>query len=277
MTVNSLTSLAAGIQRDLSARNERVANSVSALVSGSRLNKASTDVAALSVAASLQNQVSSLRAAAQNISQATSVLQVADGAGEQIGNALNRLGELATLASSGALGDAERAALNEEFQSLRTEINRLAENTNFNGQTLLDGSFDPEGAGLSFAVGTANDDLSFNLPSITGAALFGEDAELNVLSEDNAAIAEAAVRAAQDRVTSARADIGAFQEALGFAAGTVESAIQNQDAARSVLADADIASFSTERAQQLVGQQASISLLAQANRLPANILQLIGE
>jgi flagellin len=279
MTVNSLSSLAAGIQRDLSTRNERVASSVSALVTGNRFTQASTDVSSLSVAVNLQNQVSSLRAAALNISQASSLLQVADGGAQQISGALDRLAELATQANSGTLSDANRQALNTEFQTVLGELEHIADNTNFNGQALLNGAFDPEAAGLAFAVGTTdNPDFTFDLQTLNADALLGETAgDINLLSQDAAALAFDAISVAQDQAIAARADIGSFQEALGFAVGTVESAIQNQEAARSTLADADFVGLSTARAQDLVGQQASISLLAQANRLPANILQLIGE
>lgn len=276
MTVTSLTSLAAGIQRELSTRNSRVADSINALVSGSRLTRASSDVAALSVAVSLQNQVSSLRGAALNISQASSVLQVADGGGEQISEALGRLNALATQANSGTLSAADRKALNTEFQTVRAEIDRIAGNTNFNGQKLLDGSFDADAAGLAFAVGgTAADDVKLSLPDLRADTLLGE-AGVSLLSQEDAARALDNVRSAQQNVTQARADFGSYQYALSYAQGAVESAIQNQDASRAVLSDADIASLSTQRAQLQIGQSAATSLLAQANRLPANILQLLG-
>lgn len=277
MTVSNLTSLAAGIQRSLSSQNSRVANTVSALVSGNRLSQASTDVAALSASVSLQNQVTGLRAASVNISQAQSLLQVADGAAAQIGDALQRAAELATQANSGALTGEQRSQLNQEFQNIRQEIDRLSGNTNFNGQNLLDGTFSAEGAGIQFQVGVdSGDNVSLELPELSTEAL-GLGDGTDITSEDNAAAALDAITAAIDTVTSARADFGSLQSALGFAQGNLASAIQNQDAARSVLADTDIAATSTESASARVGQQASIALLAQSNKLPANILQLLND
>jgi len=275
MTVSSLSSLAAGIQRSLTNQNARVANTVSALVSGNRLTQASTDVAALSASVSLQNQVTGLRAASVNVAQAQSLLQVADGAAGQIASALDRATALATQANSGALTSEQRGQLNQEFQNIRQEIDRLAKTTNFNGQNLLDGTFDASKAG--FQVGAdAGDSVNLALPDLTDATLF-DGADIDILTADGAQAALAAINTALDSVTASRADIGSFQGALGFAQANLASAIQNQDAARSVLADTDLAETSTESAQARVQQRASIALLAQSNRLPANILQLLND
>jgi flagellin len=272
MTVTSLSSLAAGIQRELTNRNARVADSINAIVTGNKNVRASTDVAALSIAVSLQNNVSSLRSASLNVSQASSVLQVADGGAEQISEALDRLNALATQANSGTLNAANREALNREFNQVREEIARISRETNFNGQPLLDGTFDAEGAGLAFAVGVQ--DTSLNLADLSEERLL--PANIDLLTQENAAAAIEAINTARAQVSEARADFGSYQNGLSFAGGAIESAIQNQDAARSALSDADIASLSTARAQDEVGRSAGLSLLAQANRLPANILQLIG-
>ncbi len=101
MTVSNLTALAAGIQRSLNQQNTRVATAISQIVSGNRLVSASTDVAALATATSLQTQTSGLRNASLNISQASSLLQVADGGAGQIGNAIDRLQSLAVQANNG--------------------------------------------------------------------------------------------------------------------------------------------------------------------------------
>lgn len=277
MTVTSLSALAAGIQRTLNSQNSRVANNVNALVTGNRLVQASTDVAALSTAVGLQNQTTGLRAASLNIAQASSFLQVADGGAQQIGESLDRLNALAVQANNGALSDENRAQLNQEFQALRADINRTAQNTQFNGQRLLDGSLASGASPAQFQVGSeSSDNFSVEVPDLSDAALFGTG-NVDLLSQANAAAALNAVRGAQNIVTSARADIGAFQNALEFAQANVESAIANQEAARASLADTDFASASTESAQARVGQQASIALLAQSNRMPANILALLNE
>ncbi len=141
MTITSLTQLAAGaVQQSIGKSNSRLAASIANIASGNRLARASADVAALSAATALQTEVNSLRAASLNISQASSLLQVADGGLGQIGSILDRMQALSVQANSGALSDSGRKGLNAEFQALSEEINRLSGNTNFNGINLLDGS-----------------------------------------------------------------------------------------------------------------------------------------
>lgn len=115
-------------------------NSISALSSGNRLVQASTDVAAMSVATGMQSQITGLRRAAMNVSQASSFLEVADGGLQQSQLIVDRMTALATQANSGALSDSARRGLNIEFQSLRDELDRISGNTNFNGVNLLDGT-----------------------------------------------------------------------------------------------------------------------------------------
>jgi flagellin len=132
------------------------------------------------------------------------------------------------------------------------------------------------GTSLSFQVGvTTQDTLSLSIGSVTTSKIF-DGKSLNVLTADAAAIASDVIDAAIDRVTSVRADVGALQSRFDFAAANVESSIQNQDAARGVLLDTDIAAESTKFATAQVQLQAGIAVLAQANQLPQNLLKLIG-
>lgn len=274
MTVNSLTALAAGIHRSLNQQNNRVATAISQIVSGNRLVSASTDVAALGVATGLQSQTSALRNGALNISQASSLLQVADGGAEQIGNVLDRLQALAVQAGNGSLSDTDRGALNQEFQQLRQQIDQIASNTQFGSTNLLDGSLS---AGLNFQIGgDAADQESLAIGGLSDADLFG-GVNVDISTAANATAALASLSGARNIVTAARADIGSFQQGFDFAGATIETAIINQEAARSELADADILELSTESAQARVQQQASISLLAQTNKLSGNILTLLNE
>ena len=138
--VNSLTQLAAGAAFNTSQQTSRLSSLMTAASSGTRITRALDDIASLSAATSLSSEISGLRAAAQNVNQASSFLQVADGGAEQIGGILDRLAQLSTQANSGALDDNSRAALNTEAQGLLDEIDRISGDTNFNGVPLLDGS-----------------------------------------------------------------------------------------------------------------------------------------
>lgn len=157
MSVSSLSQLAAGgaaNATNLRKSGSALAFSIAALASGKRISQAFQDIASLSVGTALQTQVSSLRTASQNVAQASSLLQVADGGLGQIGDILQRMQALAVQSNSGVLSAASRSGLNDEYQQLANEINRLSGNTNFNGVKLLDGSL-ASGNGLSTETNTA--------------------------------------------------------------------------------------------------------------------------
>ncbi len=206
MTVSSLTQLAGGQSAALSQTNSNLALSIARLASGNRLTQASTDVAALSIATGLSTQVSSLRQASLNIAQASSFLQVADGGAQQIGNILQRLQTLSTQSNSGILSDANREALNTEFQGLTAEIDRLAGNTNFNGVSLLNGSLSGNSA-VATNAGTgaqASGNISF-----TANVLGGQTINLNgvsLVAGVDFAVGGTAAQTAQNLATSLNAD-----------------------------------------------------------------------
>tara|TARA_B100001123_G_scaffold449833_2_gene617007 strand:+ start:1076 stop:1906 length:831 start_codon:yes stop_codon:yes gene_type:complete len=275
--VNSLSSSAGAGVIAASMRNQtsQLSAKLTQAASGNRINRALEDIASLSIATSLSSQVTTLRAASDNISQASSFLGVADGAlGQQ--QAINdRLTALATQANSGTLSSADREALNREFQALVEESDRLATQTNFNGTNLLDGSLAE--AGASFQIGeNATDSVALLIEDTQSNRLFGEQS-LDLLSAENAGAALDALSGARDLLSAERANVGAFQQALDFAGANIESAIQNQEAARANLIDTDIAANATERSLLEVQRQASIATLSQTNRMSGNILKLLVE
>ncbi len=142
VSLNSInTNIAAfSAQANINDANSAASSSISRLSSGDRIVRAADDVASLSVGTSLRTNVSTLKIAALNTSQGSSLLQVADGALAEITDILQRQASIATQASSGSLTSAERGFLNQEFQALTEEIDRLAEGTNFNGVSLLNGT-----------------------------------------------------------------------------------------------------------------------------------------
>lgn len=139
--VTGLNQATAGlITGNIGSNTERLRASLEATASGNRINRAMEDIAALSVATSLQTETSSLRAAQTNISQASSFLQVADGGLNNIGGLLDRAASLAVQSQNGALSDSARQGLDAEFQNILAEVDRIAGSTSFNGNNLLDGS-----------------------------------------------------------------------------------------------------------------------------------------
>lgn len=268
MTVSTIATIAAGLSRTLSNQN---ANRGSAVLGGllQAAGKPSADVAQLSTAANLQNQIAQFRVASQNIAQASGLLAAADSGIAEIAREMGRLRDIAARASGTDLSANERAELNTEFQTIRQKIDRIARGTRFNNESLLDGS-SPQ---LKVQVeGKTQQNLSVG--SLTEATLFkGTSPDVSTVS--GAKVAEATVKAAQDYVTAQATIVAALQDGVEIAAAAVQTAIQNQDAARSTLDESDLLG-------QLLGvtseQTNSIaSLAAQTNKLPGGILQLLSE
>lgn len=281
VNVSSVSGLS-GAQSQLGIKraNEKLQAAIASLVSGERLNKASDDVAALSVASQLQSKVSNLRQVTGNLAQASSLSQVADGGAQQIHSVLERLKNVAQQASNPTLNADNRKQLNQEFQQLKAAIDRFADDTTFNNKKLLDGSLTGEdaislGSLLSTDGSSEEGGADLEIDSLFSSSLFsGQD--VNVLSADAALQAVASIDSALGRVTSVRADIGSFQQSVNYAAASVETAVINQEAARSILQDTDFAEASTQSALAKIQRDAGIAVAAQGNRLSPVLLKLVG-
>ena len=195
MPITFNTNLAAlGAQRNIASASNAASSSLSKLSSGSRVPTAKDDAAALAVGSKLKAEVAGLTQAGNNAAQAISLLQIADGALSTIGDMLQRMKTLATQSSSGQLGNSERALLNQEFTNLRSEVNRIANVTTFNGTTLIAGG----GTGavvtetlISNALSTRGIDLSFD----TGTLVNNDAFRLTYAFTDNGGAYNAAVPA----------------------------------------------------------------------------------
>ncbi|MGE0755164.1 MAG: flagellin [Alphaproteobacteria bacterium] len=255
--------------------NEKLQSAISSLVSGSRITQASDDIASLSIATQLQTELTALREVSGNVAQNSSLLQVADGGAEQISGLVEQLRSLSLQARSPAVNDATRKSLNDQFQQVVSEIDRVAGNTDFNGRSLLDGSVSGDDAlSIGQVFGNEGEGASLSIGSLNSESLF-DGQSLDILSADSATRALDALATALGNITDVRADIGAFQQSLDFVAVGIDSAIQNQEAARSVLADADIAEQSTIYALLNTQRESALALQAQTNRLPEGLLKLV--
>jgi flagellin len=260
-------------QRNLGISTSALQGSIARLSSGLRITKASDDAAGLGISETLRAQIRSINQAVRNGNDGISLLQIADGGAAGIGGLLARLRELAEQSASGVLGSNERSFLDTEFLALRSEIDRIAAVTEFNGVKLLSGTVNDS---LSIQIGfrsSANDTLALTLKDLTAkdltldtASVSTAAAALNALSNIDSAISA---------VASARANIGSLQNRIDAAVQNLEVANENISAAESRIRDADIA-FETAlftRNQILVA--AGVSVLAQANTLPQQALQLL--
>jgi len=245
------------------------------LSSGLRINQAADDAAGLAISEKLRSHVRGLGQAQRNANDGISMLQTAEGALNEVNDMLIRMRELAVQSANGTLGTEERSSLNDEFTALRSEINRIAEVTEFNGTHLVDGSLSQ---GVTFQVGlhnSSNDQITVSLAESHASAL-GVSGGSTVSSVTNARNALSSIDSAISAVTTRRGDIGAVQNRLLTTINNIASSRENLSAANSRIRDADVATESANLARSQILMQAGVSMLAQANQLPGLALSLIG-
>ncbi|MES2729116.1 MAG: flagellin [Pseudomonadota bacterium] len=255
-----------------SADQER---SLAKLSSGSRIVVASDDAAGLAVASRLKADVTTLNQAARNAVQAQSVLKTADGGLARIGDILQRMKSLAAQALSGSLDTASRGFIDAEYQQLLSEVDALAGSTTFNGVVLLDASLADADDDYLVGTDTATDLLETDLTGIdataTGLGINGGD----VTTVANATTAADAVDAAIDDVSGFRAEIGSQISRFEYRADYIDTAIENLNAAASVILDTDIAAEQSNLVSKQVMTEAAIAALAQANQMKSSLLSLV--
>ena len=262
---------AATAHRYLRTNDMEASRSLAKLSSGSRIVRASDDAASLAVGTKLKADVAALKQAQVNAAQGQSVLQVADGAAQQVSDILIRMKALATQATSGAISDTERGYLDSEFGELATQLDDISTQTKFNGTALLDGTFSAD-----FAVGTDNtaDVIAVAITqdmSSTGLSL--NASAIDTIA--NAQTAGTAIDTAIGDVLSARATLGAQMSRFDFVSANLATSVENIDAARSTLMDVDVAAEMANYSSKQVVMQASVAMLAQANQMPQNLLRLL--
>ena len=270
MSLSVATNTSAAVaHRYLKHNDMEATRSLAKLSSGSRIVRASDDAASLAVGTKLKADVSALRQAQVNASHASSVLQVADGALQQLADILVRMKALATQSVNGALSDTERGYLDAEYQQLIGMIDQISRYTTFNGDPLLDGTYDKD-----FLVGLdpANDSINVKINDMTPAGLA---LAKGIGTSADAVTALGEIQAALDGLLTQRANVGALMSRFDHASANIAIAIENTDAARSVLLDVDIAAEMANFASRQVIMQASVAMLAQANQMPQNLLKLL--
>ena len=283
------TNVAAQISANALAKNDRaMTQSMQRLATGTRINSAADDAAGLAVASKLSSQITGLGQAVRNGNDAIAVLQTADGAMIEVGNMLQRMRELAVQGGNGTLSSTDLTALNTEFVALQTEIERIADNTQWNGDNLLDGTAGTNGL-MTFQVGyEANQTITVNLgdlqtdgdaaysAGIAAGGIFTNDIDsivINTMADANTSLTALDVSIAG--VDAKRATIGAAVNTLEYAVDNLANASQNTQAARSRISDADYASETTELARTQIIAQASTAMLSQANQAAQGVLALL--
>jgi len=270
----NVSSIAA--QRALQVNNRESQSTLNKMSSGSRITKAADDAAGLAISEKLKAQIRSSAQANRNANDGISMVQTAEGGLDEISNMLTRLRELSIQASSDTVGNVERSFSNMEYQSLKQEIERIAQVTEFNGTKLLSG----EGDKLDFQIGTNNNDfqdrISYDV-QMTNAKLEGLGlTSIDVSSKEGAQGSLATIDSAIEKVSGQRAGLGAIQNRLISTSNNLQITGENLAAANSRIRDVDYAEVAAQNAKNNILNQAGTSVLAQANAQGQNALKLIG-
>ena len=271
------TNVKALVSTSALVKNGRVmANTMESLSTGSRINKASDDAAGLSIRENITAQIKGLNAAVRNANDAISMLQTADGALNEVADMLQRMRELGTLAQNDTYSTAQRVAMNDEFAQLQSEIDRIADNTQWNGMNLLDGTGGNWGGGSLF---------TFQVGANAGQTISVAIAGMGIASLGISAVSIGTVTDARDAVTALddaisvlntrRSVLGSVINRLTHAVDNLTNVSQNATESRSRVTDTDYATATSELARTQIVQQAATAILAQANQQPQMVLSLL--
>jgi len=269
------------VQRSLGHATKSIETSLQKLSTGYRINKAADDAAGLTISESLKSQARGAQVAANNAQTGVNLLQTAEGDLSIIQDNLQRIRDLAVQAANGTNGTAERAAIQSEVQQRVNEINRIADASSFNAIKLLDGT----SSSLSLQIGTKSV-ASLNSISITSgtinplgnadASALGLGNITNAFASGTAAASFiSSVDTAISSVSERRSTIGSIQNRLESAIASLNIQFENMSASESRIRDVDVAKEAAALTKSQILQQASATLLAQANQSPSIALSLI--
>jgi flagellin len=279
LTINTnIASLNA--QRNLNMSQGSLATSMQRLSSGLRVNSAKDDAAGLAIAERMNAQVRGMNVAVRNANDGISMSQTADGALSQVGNALQRMRELAVQARNSTNSSSDKDSLNKEFSQLQAEIGRVLGGTTFNGKHILGA----DATSLTFQIGantTADDTIAITTTNMTA------DPSITAVTNSSTALIDASATAgaigtvidnidqALDSINDTRATFGATQSRFDAIITNLQIGVENQSAARSRIMDADFAAETANMSRSQVLQQAGTAMVAQANQLPNQVLKLL--
>jgi flagellin len=280
LTVNTNTT-SLGVQKNLNRASDALSTSMSRLSSGLKINSAKDDAAGLQIANRMTSQIRGQTMAIKNANDAISIAQTAEGAMQEQTNILQRMRELSIQARNDSNTVDDRDALDKEFQSMTKELDRIAASTQLNNKNLLDGSTT---TAMVFQVGSntgSDNQISITLTdamSTAGALSALASKSITGASSDieaNFSGAMTAIDEALKNINTTRADLGAVQNRLTSTIANLQNINENAEAARGRVQDTDFAAETAQLTKQQTLQQASTSVLAQANQLPSAVLKLL--
>ena len=277
--------IALNAQRNLGSSQSSLTSSMQRLSSGLRVNTAKDDAAGLAIAERMNAQVRGMTVAARNANDGISLAQTAEGALGKVSESLQRMRELAVQSANASNSDSDKDSLDKEFGELSKEIQRVLGGTTFNGLTVLGG----DAGSQVFQIGantSTNDAINITTvdmttePTITTVAGTDNSGSGRAKIDNTANIADIqsvidGIDDAIDSVNTQRATLGASQSRFDAVISNLQISIENQSAARSRIIDTDFAAETAKLSRAQILQQAGNAMVAQANQLPAQVLQLL--
>jgi flagellin len=262
-------------QRQLFDSGNALNTSFERLSSGFRINRAADDAAGLQISDRFESQIQGLNQSVRNANDAISLVQTAEGALSETTTSLQRIRTLAIQSQNGINSSADRAALQQEVTALVAELSRIGTDTNFAGNSLLSGGFS-----ASFQVGAnAGQTISVNLSSSNGASFGASGLGVGTVDISTASGASAALTSIDTAISSIgaqRAELGALQNRFQSTIRNLSTVSENLSGAQSRIRDTDFATETANLTRNQIIQQASTSVLAQANQRPQSALSLLG-
>jgi flagellin len=280
------TNVSASIAQSALARNDRaLGTAMEQLSTGRKINSAADNASGLAITARMTSQIKGLDTAIRNANDAISMISTAEGALDEISNMLQRMRELAVQAGTGTTDSADRTYMNTEFSALRSEIDRIADNTQWNGRNILDGSAGAStgkstvafqvGSDYKQTISTSFGNFNNSTGKLSGLAskVISGTTITSAISMASKSIVEIDVVIGD--VSSQRATFGAVSNRLTHAVDNLTNVKTNAEASRSRILDTDYAAATTDMARTQIIQQAGTAMLAQANALPQTVLALL--
>ena len=282
------TNIGASLAQASLMKNERaLGTAMEQLSTGKKINSAGDNAAGLAISARMTSQIRGLSAAISNANDAISMVNTAEGALDEITNMLQRMRELAVQAGTGTTDSADRTYLNSEFSALRSEIDRIVDNTQWNGRNILDGSAGAAATTSTVAFQIGQDGVKTQTLSTSFGNFNNTTGKLSGLASKvitGTTIASAVNMASKSiteidvvigDVSAQRATFGAVSNRLTHAVDNLTNVKTNSEAARSRILDTDYAAATSELSRTQIIQQAATAMLAQANALPQTVLALL--
>ena len=267
--------------RIVNVNDSNLQNTMKALSSGKRINSAKDDASGLAVSTKMHSMIRGLNQASRNISDGSSMLNVASGFLQETTDILQRIRELAVQSSNGIYSDDQRSMIQIEVSQLVSEVDRIASSATFNGLQLFTGRYAAGNEEITLHIGSQTDQrISFNLEAATAETLGlknvqGQEGSLSISDPESANMAIATLDDALLKVSKQQALIGANQNKMEVAKQGIDIASENMAAANSRIEDADMAEKYVEYSKNQILAQSSLAMLAQSNSNSQNVLALL--